>query len=229
MMLDSLIEQAETKFPAVRYKDGRGSRAQAAAELVRLQRVEFMGDQGNRDYWRVDGHVCSLKGGCDCVDGGAPIDPNGRKLCKHRLAVMFVRKMQDDHGLVAIMRGVKGDRLALTVQVLYADNGRQYTINAYRSDGVETVFPYEERLRFTESEFSAALRICGWGLPDRPVRLPGMNYRYILIRGAESVYTAAAMTAQDSDKRASNERMKEIALAAEMDAEIAAELAAEAA
>jgi hypothetical protein len=210
MNLDTLVSQVEAKFPAVVYKDGKGSRAQAAAELVRNQQVQYVGEQGGRDWWSVNGHMCSIKGGCDCNDS-APMDPNGRKLCKHRLAVMFVRKMQEDHGIAAILRQVQGDRVVLNVQVLYADGGRQFTLNGYRADGVDAALEYADRLRFTADEFAAALRLCGWGMTERPVKLAGMNYRYILRRGAEIAYTAESMSAEDVDLRAQRERIGEIA------------------
>ncbi len=223
MLLESLVSQVEAKFPAVAYKDDKGSRATAAAELVRLQKVTYLGEQGGADVWNVDGYTCGIKRGCVCVDGSAPLDPNGRKLCKHRLAVMFVRKQQDDHGLAAILRNTKGDRVVLTVQVLYADNGRQYTLNGYRADGVETVLEYADRLRFTEDEFNAALRLTGFGMTDRPVKLPGLNHRYILKRGAEMTYTASATTAEAVEQRERDKRLREIAVDDEMDAELSAE------
>lgn len=224
MLLETLVAQAEAKFPAIVYRDGKGSRAEAAAELVRGQKVEYLGEQGGRDWWQVGNHRCSIRGGCDCADN-APLDPNGRKLCKHRLAAMFVRKQQDDHGLVAILRGVQGDRVTMVVQVLSVDNGRQYTLNSYRADGAETVLDYADRIRFTEAEFAAALRVTGWGMTDRPVKLPGLNHRYILKRVAESVYTPRDTTAQEVEQKEREKRLREITVADEMDAELTAEAA----
>jgi hypothetical protein len=223
MLLESLVSQVEAKFPAVVYKDGKGSRAQAAADLVRSQQVEFAGIQGGHRWYNVNGHMCSITSGCDCSDN-APTDPNGRKLCKHRLAVMFVRKLQDDHGIAAILRNVKGDRVVLSVQVLYADAGQQNTLNGYRADGADVTLEYAERLRFTDAEFTEALRATGWGMEDRPVKM-GLNYRYILKRGAEIVYTSTAMTAEQVDMKAQRKRMQEIAVAGEMDNELTAEAA----
>jgi hypothetical protein len=225
MLLETLVTQVEAKFPAVVYKDGKGSRAQAAAELVRNQQVQYVGEQGGTDVWNVDGYTCGIKRGCVCVDGSAPIDPNGRKLCKHRLAVMFVRKMQDDHGIAAILRKVQGDRVVLNVQVFYADAGQQNTLNGYRADGVDVTLEYAERLRFTDAEFTEALRSAGWGMTERPVKMAGMNYRYILRRGAEIVYTSTAATAEQVELKAQRQRMHEIAVAEEMDNELTAEAA----
>jgi hypothetical protein len=224
MLLETLVSQVEAKFPAVVYRDGEGSRAQAAADLVRNQQVEFAGIQGGHRWYNVNGHMCSITSGCDCSDG-APLDPNGRKLCKHRLAVMFVRKMQDDHGIAAILRKVQGDRVVLTVQVLYADAGQQNTLNGYRADGADVTLEYAERLRFTDGEFTEALRSTGWGMEDRPVKMAGMNYRYILKRGAEIIYGATAATAEQVDLKAQRQRMHEIAVAEEMDNELTAEAA----
>lgn len=221
MLLESLVSQAEAKFPAIAYKDGKGSRAQAAAELVRSQQVQFVGFQAGRDYWNVNGHMCGISHGCDCFDSAAPLDPNGRKLCKHRLAVMFTRRMADDHGIAAILRKTVGDRCVLTVQTFSTDNGLQLTLNSYRADGVETVFEYADRFRFTDDQFVEALRATGWGMEDRPVKLGGMNHRYILKRGVEIKYTASAATAQKVEQDAQRQVMREIAVANEMDSELA--------
>lgn len=220
MLLESLVTQAESKFPALVYKDGKGSRAQAAAEFVRNQQVQYVGEQMGRDYWNVNGHMCSIRGGCDCNDS-APADPNGRKLCKHRLAVMFVRRLADDHGIAAILRKTAGDRCVLTVQVLSTDAGLQLTLNSYRADGVETVLEYADRVRFTDKDFTDALAATGWGMEDRPVKMAGMNHRYILKRGAEIRYTASALTAQRVELQEQRKVMREIAVTEEMEAEFA--------
>jgi hypothetical protein len=222
MLLETLVTQVESKFPAVAYKNG-GSRAQAAAELVRSQQVEFAGIQGGHRWYGVNGHMCSITSGCDCNDG-APLDPKGRKLCKHRLAVMFVHRMQEDHGLAAILRKTTGDRVVLNVMVLYADNGQQSTLNSYRADGVDVILDYDERLRFTDAEFTDALRSTGWGMTERPVKM-GMTYKYTLRRGAEITYTSTAATADQIDQKAQRQRMREIAVAEEMNNELTAEAA----
>ena len=216
--LEMLVQQAEAKFPALVYRDGKGSRAESAAELVRSQSVTYLGEQGGRDWWQVASHRCSIRGGCTCADN-APLDPNGRKLCKHRLAVMFVRKQTDDHGLVAILRGAQGDRVTLTVQVMSMDAGREYTINSYRAGNGEVVLDYADRLRFTEAEFAAACRVAGWGMTEPPVKLPGYNHRYILRRGAEMAHSPAEMAWQDTEKKARETRLAEIAALAEAPAE----------
>ncbi len=210
MLLESLVTQAEAKFPSLAYKKG-GSRAREAAELVRGQKVTFNGWQGGKDWWTVNGHKCGLTHGCDCFDHAAPLDPNGRKLCKHRLAVMFVRKLQQDHNIAAVLRNVRSDRCVLTVQVLYADGGQQNTLSGWRADGEEVALEYEDRVRFTNDEFSAALRVAGFGMEDRPVKLAGLNYRYILKRGVENVYAANAATADQLEQKAQRQRMAEIA------------------
>jgi hypothetical protein len=224
MFLETLVAQVEAKFPAVIYKNGKGSRAQAAAELVRAQQVTFAGIQGGHRWWNVNGHMCSISATCNCSDN-APTDPKGRKLCKHRLAVMFVRRMQDDHGLAAILSKTAGDRVVLTVQVLYADDGQQNALNSYRADGVDTVLEYEDRIRFTDAEFVAALRDTGWGMTDRPVKMAALNHRYILKRGAEIAYTSTAMTAEHVTLSEQRKVMKEIAVAEQMNNELAAEAA----
>ena len=210
MLLETLVAQAEAKFPSLAYKKG-GTRAEEAAEFVRQQKVTFDGWQGGKDWWTVNGHKCGITHGCDCLDHAAPLDPNGRKLCKHRLAVMFVRKLQQDHGIAAVLRNVKGNRCVLTVQVLYADGGQQNTLSGWRAAGAETTLEYEDRIRFTNDEFSAALRVAGWGMEERPVKLAGLNYRYILKRGAENVYAANVATADQLEQKAQRQRLAEIA------------------
>ena len=124
--------------------------------------------------------------------------------------------------LTAILRGVRGDRCTMTVQVISTDWGRQYTLNSYRADGAETVLPYADRVEFTEAAFMAALDATGWGMPERPVKLPGLNHRYILKRGAVSQYTPRSMTGEEVDRKEREKRLREIAIAERMDAEYAA-------
>lgn len=209
-----MVEQVESKFPAVRYQGG-GSRAVEAAKLVSRQAVEFLGDQGGRDYWRVDGrYTCSIKGVCNCADHGAPLDQNGRKLCKHMLAVMFAYKLRQERSIVRILQGAPAEcgRVDLRVQVLYADKGRQYTLDGWRYFGQDwQTLEYADRLRFDEAEFLAAMRLAGFGMTQRPVRGGGMTYRYTLERGAEVVFGAGAMTGEDVDRVAQRQRIEEIA------------------
>jgi len=124
--------------------------------------------------------------------------------------------------LTAILRGVRGDRCTMTVQVISTEWGRQNTLNSYRADGAETVLPYADRVAFTEAEFLAALQAAGWGMPERPVKLAGLNHRYILIRGAVSQYTPRSMTGEEVDRKEREKRLREIAIAERMDAEYAA-------
>lgn len=119
--------------------------------------------------------------------------------------------MQPRDELAAILRGVQGDRAVLTVQVISTDYGRQYTLNSYRADGVETVLPYAERVAFTPDDLAAACAAAGWGMTDAPVKLPGMNHRYILRRGAEMAHTAAERPWQDVERKARERAMSEIA------------------
>lgn len=135
--------------------------------------------------------------------------------------------MKPSDKLAAILGGVQGDRMTMVVQVVSTDGGgRQYTLNSYRADGAETVLPYAERVRFTEGEFLSALGATGWGMPDRPVKLPGLNHRYILLRGSDNAYTPRSTTAQQFEHYEREKRLREIALADAMDAELSAELAA---
>ncbi len=128
--------------------------------------------------------------------------------------------------MAAILRGVQGDRATMVVQVISTELGRQYTLNSYRADGIETVLEYAERIRFSEAEFMAALNAAGWGMPERPVKLPGLNHRYILRRGAESTYTPRSTTGEQTERYERERRLREIAIADEMDAEFLAAMEA---
>jgi len=128
--------------------------------------------------------------------------------------------------LAAILDGITGDRCVMTVQVISTDWGRQYTLNSYRADGVETALPYAERIAFTEAGFMAALAATGWGMPERPVKLPGLNHRYILKRGAVSEYTPRSTTGEQAERYEREKRLREIAVADEMDAEFLAAMEA---
>ena len=119
--------------------------------------------------------------------------------------------MQPKDELAAILNSVSGDRAVLTVQVISTDWGRQYTLNSYRADGVETALPYAERVAFTPDDLTAACAACGWGMADAPVKLPGLNHRYILKRGAEMAHTAAERPWQDVERTARERAMREIA------------------
>lgn len=123
--------------------------------------------------------------------------------------------------LSAILRSVNGDRIVLKATVIYGDNGPQKTLDSYRADGVETVFDYADRIRFTDAEFAAALDGNGWGMEDRPVKM-GMSYRYILKRSAQARYTASAASNDEVERWAQRKVMREIAVANEMDAELSA-------
>jgi len=122
--------------------------------------------------------------------------------------------------LSAILRSVSGDRIVLKATVIYGDNGPQKTLDSYRADGAETVFDYADRIRFTDAEFAAALDGNGWGMEDRPVKM-GMAYRYILKRNAQIAYAASAASAEQVERWAQRKVMREIAIANEMDAELA--------
>lgn len=113
--------------------------------------------------------------------------------------------------LAAILDGIAGDRCVMTVQVVSVDAGRQYTLNSYRADGVETALPYAERVAFTPDDLTAACRACGWGMPGAPAKMPGLNHRYILKRGAEMTHTAAEKPWQDVERKQREARMTELA------------------
>ena len=65
-------------------------RAVKGAELVVTGKVHHLVGA----FWLVNGHgddyiVDLVAGSCDCPDGRAPHDAEGRKLCKHMCAVLL--------------------------------------------------------------------------------------------------------------------------------------------
>lgn len=86
-VLKALAGIAEDLFPAILYKSG-GSRAQAAIKLIIDGKVEEIGG----DLFRVSGKYTASyrENRCNCMDR-APYDAKHGKLCKHRLAIMFMQ------------------------------------------------------------------------------------------------------------------------------------------
>lgn len=90
-----MVKDVEARFPNI------GDRARQAGETVIAGAVKPLGVRDGRTYYEVNyfglRYVPSVEGGCQCPDirGSAPTY-NGKPLCFHRLAAMFVHKMAQE-------------------------------------------------------------------------------------------------------------------------------------
>ena len=207
--LSNLVSTVEGKFPAVLYKEG-GSRAQAAAEIVELKAIYEAGIVSGVDYWKVGEYTTSIVGGsCTCADY-APL-ANGKKLCKHRLAAMFIRKMQQSNECrLAEILNVASEAITLRVMVIYG-LGRKYSLAGYRYAG-RTWVKFENRedyIDFTDSQFEKAMVAAGWAMVQRPVKQPSMYYHYFLERG-EQKFGLNDTASNVLERKQLNKRMDEL-------------------
>lgn len=224
--LIELVEQVGAKYPAI------GDRAQKAAEIVERKSIEYAGMQHGRDYWKIGHYTTSVRGGsCTCADLQAPQDDHGGKLCKHRIAAMFMVKRETMNTLMLerIIRGAPSDELTLRVDVLFTDDGRQYTIAGYKYAGQpENRLEYAERFKFTEAQMTAALNATAWTIAQRPSKQRGYSFTYFLARiaslpaGAAS-WTLGAYSYEQVEWAERAKRFKELQVITEMTGEFADE------
>ena len=208
-MLAALVATVEEKFPDVCYKAG-GSRAKAAAEFVELKAVVYAGDINGVDYWTMGGYTTSIKGGgCTCLDEGAP--NHSGKMCKHRLAAMFVRKIQtaQTDRLTEIL-SFDGESITLRVLVINGSE-RKYSLAGYRYAGQNWV-KFEDRedyIDFSASRFENAMTEAGWAMVQRPIKQPSLYYHYMLARG-EAGYHLEDNAANVIERNQQNKRLEEL-------------------
>ncbi len=183
--LAKLVKTVEDKFPVVLYAKG-GSRAQEAARLIELNEIVYVGESYDVDYYRCHGHTTSIKGGgCTCSDEAAYVD--GKKFCKHRLAAMFVVKLNGhpESRFAKILTDAPSDELTLRVYVLHTVDGDKYRMEGHRYGGQNWVkYERDNCWNFTFKQFEDATRAAGWGLTQRPIKQPSMYFHYVLARGA---------------------------------------------
>ena len=225
-----LIDQIEAKYPAICYKEG-GSRARQAADIVDRKQIDLAGHQHGRDYWRIGHYTTSIRGGnCTCMDN-APQDDNGGKLCKHRIAAMFVVKLDGMKTLTLerIIREAGADELTLHVDVLFADAGPQYTLAGYKYPSRAAVtLEYAERIKFTERQLTDALNATGWTIAQRPTKQRGYMFHYYLARieslpGTAPAWTLAAASYEQVEWKEQAARFKELQTVNDMIGEFADE------
>lgn len=227
--LHELADKARAAFPHTEYKHG-GSRINAAVELVESNAVTSMGimPATGHDYWSVGDYTVTIAGKhCNCPDMAAPLH-NGGKLCKHRLAAMFVHRLNQSrvNHLENLLKNAPGDALTLRVNVYYLNVGRDYQLTGHHYPGHpwERYIP-ERCFHFDESMFNAALRAAGWEIDGRPSK-QGIAYHYQLVRAGSTpsagLYTLHASAHETLERQDQAARFAEIEqtqqLLAEMEA-----------
>lgn len=220
--LDGLVEAAASRFPALSYKDG-GNRAEAAADLV--PGVHYMGMEGGSDWWEVGDHICSIKARhCSCRDYAAPIHDGGR-LCKHRMAAMFVTKLEwaARERIVALCEAAPDGRLTLKVEAIYLDGGgRAYRLMGHHFPGhAWETYPQAECYPFNPTLFENAMVKAKWGIAERPIRQKNFCYHYLIERGAPAGFSLGMAAGEDVDRKARERRFDEIRAIIEVGKEIA--------
>lgn len=90
-----MVKDVEARFPSI------GDRARQAGETVIAGAVKPLGARDGRTYYEVNyfgvRYIPSIEGSCQCPDAkeDAPRH-NGKPLCFHRLAAMFVHKLAQE-------------------------------------------------------------------------------------------------------------------------------------
>jgi len=208
--LAELVKTVEDKFPAVLYAKG-GSRAQEAARLIELNEIAYVGESYGADYYRCHGHTTSIKGGgCTCSDEAAYID--GKKFCKHRLAAMFVVKLNGhpESRFAKLLADAPSDELTLRVYVLHTVDGDKYRMEGHRyGGGVWERYERDNCWDFTFQQFERATHAAGWGLASRPIKQPSMYFHYVLARGA-SEFGLSSVHAEAHEKHLQERKFNEI-------------------
>lgn len=184
VVLYDMVATVESKFPVVKYVNG-DSRAEEAAKLLEANEIMYVGESYGIDYYRCHGHTASVKGGgCTCSDEGAFVD--GRKFCKHRLAAMFLVKLNGhpEARLAKLLANAPSDELTLRVYVLHTIDGDKYRMDGHRYGGGTWVrYERDDCWDFTFQQFERVTREAGWGLASRPIKQPSMYFHYQLARG----------------------------------------------
>lgn len=220
--LDAIVDAAITTFPDLAYKatakDGPANRAEAAADIVRRHQCKYIGQEYGADWWSCGQYRVSIQdGSCQCQDSAAPHDSLGR-LCKHRLAAMFMIKLENGHmaRLVELLEGCPSDKIVLSIDVLFGDRSNTYTVNGHRYDGSRWVeMAHADRFPVTLPMFNAAARVTGWVIGERPVKQKGFVHYFTMVRvgignsdGAS--WSLDSMTGATIDRLEAGDRMRTI-------------------
>lgn len=209
--LQELVKTVESKFPVVMYAKG-GSRAQEAANLIESNQITYIGESYGVDYYRCHSHTCSVKGGgCTCADNGAIVD--GKKFCKHRLASMFLVKLNGhpETKLAKLLADAPSDELTLRVYVLHTIDGDKYRMDGHRYGGLGWVrYEHDDCYDFTSKQFEQATKVAGWTLASRPIKQSSMYFHYFLVRGAGDEYGLNSTHAAAHDRYLQNKHFEEL-------------------
>lgn len=209
--LAEMVATVEQKFPIVLYKDG-GSRARKAAEIVLGKTISKVGDTHGVDYWRVGSHTASISGGgCTCADEGAFVQ--GKKFCKHRIAAMFVVKLEGspEARLRKLFADSPSDEMTLRVFVLFSMDGNIYRVEGHRYAGSNWVrYERDGFVELTIRQFDEVLFSAGWSMSGRPVKQPSMYMNYFFVRGRGGFSTVDMVNAQAHERGLQKCRFEEL-------------------
>lgn len=207
--LAELVATVEGKFPVVLYKDG-GSRAQEAAKMVELGQIVKVGEVKGVDYWRCHGYTTSIAGGgCTCADA---LTVEDKKFCKHRIAAMFMIKLNGhpESKLTKLLADATSDELTLRVYVLHTVDGDKYRMEGHRYGGQSWVkYERDDCWDFTFQQFERVTAEAGWAMASRPVKQPSMCFHYMLVRG-DGAYGLSSTHAEAHERHLQERRFNEI-------------------
>lgn len=172
-ILDRLVHEYEDKYPSIKTK--AGSRAQSARKLVEAGNYSFLGllPKGGSS-WLVNGHFVNLEWGhCDCKDI-APFGDDGRRLCKHVIALEFVIVLKQETlaRLVRIIHEAEADMedtVTLFPRVYFTydgDNPQDNMLDRYRL-GNRPVVELGTPVAITSLDLHNALLETGWCVGNR--------------------------------------------------------------
>lgn len=169
--LAEMAGQVESKFEL-------GDRAAQAAQAVRSYQVKRLPDRDGADWWVVDRRLCSIGAKrCDCGDRMAPTHAGGR-LCMHRLAAMFAKKLEDGNAeRLRTLLDSSAPWLVLTVAVDFLPHGRLYTFAGFQAAGMpEQRAGYYERFIIDPDAFAKILAESNYRMLHRPTKGNSRQY-----------------------------------------------------
>lgn len=173
-----LVGRVVAKYPAAASAAGDAAGLLLAGQVQPLAPSPLFRD----DRWRVDGVVCSIRGGrCECGQDAAT-DDNGGPLCPHRLAAMFARILHKSHGarnerLGAVLAGAGAAPLRLYVRVWFTYSGKIEQGNVltgwFVAGGtVQRLEAQADQVSFTFDELAGELFAAGYMLGPK-VKMAG--------------------------------------------------------
>lgn len=179
-----MVKDVEARFPNI------GDRARQAGETAIAGQAKPLGVRDGRTYYEVNyfgvRYTPSIEGGCQCPDsrGDAPTH-NGKPLCFHRLAAMFVHKLAQEKidrlatifteaqalGCADVRMRVrvgytydrkKAQANTITGAIAYGDGRRWQTFEPAGEYAEVNAAHVETEIPVTFAELHAALAKAGW-------------------------------------------------------------------